>query len=86
MPAAVKVEESQGAVRSHVGVVALKIAMAEALLKFAGRQPQQPFTQGLGKLLQVRPIVRAVGQERFNVVQRLVDEMCDIQVETRVRA
>lgn len=40
MPAAVKVKESQGAVRSHIGVVPLKVAMAAALLKFSGRQPQ----------------------------------------------
>ncbi len=82
----VKVEEGQGAVRCHVGVVALKIAMADALLKPAGRQPQKPFAQGLGKALDVGPIVGAMGQERLDEVQRPVNEMGDVQVEAGMRA
>ena len=67
-------------------MVALQITMAEALLEHFSRHRQNPLAQSLSKLLEKDPIVRSMGQEWLNIMQRSVNKVCEIQVEARMQA
>ena len=67
-------------------MVALQFTMAEAQLEHFSGDRLNPLAQCFGKLLEIIPITRLMGQERLNITQGLVDKVLDIQVKARVWA
>jgi hypothetical protein len=60
--------------------------MAEALLERFGWHCQNALAQPFSKLLKEIPIGWAMGEERLNILKRLVDKVGEVQVEAQVRA
>ena len=82
----IEVKEGQRAIWGDIGVVTLQVTMTGALLEHFSGHRQNTLAKCFGKVLEEIPIIRAVGEERLNVVERLIDKVSEIQAKAWVWA
>src|SRR4030042_969398 len=83
---AIEVKEGQRAIWGDIGVVTLQVTMTGALLEHFSGHRQNTLAKCFGIVLEEIPIIRAVGEKRLNVEERLIDKVSEVQATSWVWA